>query len=186
MEGDPLNHLARFLRQGIGQEWRAELEATEFETHQQRLRGRTLPTVTTMLLHRGDRVTILAGPLQFAGKVAACGGDYVTLNTGQLRVDARLQKIGLVVSKGSSGGVQASGVAPTWRALLTELELSREPVELYGSSLGHSRQGRIRVVSEDHIWLVEPTGLDSYLPLEEISVVIRRNTEAAGGTGHVF
>jgi len=25
--------LARYLRQGVGQEWRAELEATEFEMH---------------------------------------------------------------------------------------------------------------------------------------------------------
>lgn len=178
-----MNHLARFLRQGVGQEWRAEMEATEFEIHQQRLRERTLPDVSTMLLHRGDRVTILAGRLQLAGQVVACGEDYVTVNTGQTRVDARLQRIGLVVIRGSSGGAHASGLAPTWRALLTELELSREPVELYGSSLGHSRHGRIRVVSEDHLWLVEPTGLDSYLPLEEISVVIRRHREAAGGTG---
>ena len=181
-EGDPLNHLARFLRQGVGQEWRAEMEATEFEVHQQRLRERTLPAVTTMLLHRGDRVTVLAGHLQLAGKVVACGEDYLTLNTGETRVDAHLPRIGLVVTRGRSGGARAAGVAPTWRALLTELELSGEPVELYGSSLGHSRQGRVRVVAEDHLWLVEPAGLDSYLPLEEISVVIRRHGEAGGGT----
>lgn len=181
-EGDPLNDLARFLRQGVGQEWRAEMEATEFEIHQHRLRGRTLPDVTTMLLHRGDRVTILAGSLQFAGKVVACGKDYLTLESGQVRVDACLQKIGLVVAKGSSGGAQASGVAPTWRALLAELELSGEPVQLYGASLGRSRQGTIRVVSADHIWLVEPAGLDSYLPLEEVSVVIRRHAKTVSGT----
>ena len=32
-----MTDLARFLRQGVGQEWRAELEATEFETHLDRL-----------------------------------------------------------------------------------------------------------------------------------------------------
>lgn len=179
-EGDPnsedeaWNNLARFLRQGVGQEWRAEMEATEFESRQQRLRKRSLQTVANMLLHRGDRVTILAGSLQFAGVVTECGGDYVTLDTGQHCVHARLQRIGLAVTRRPSGGGQASGVAPTWRALLVELELSSEPVELYGVTLGHSRRGRIKVVSEDHVWLVEPADVNCYLPIEEIAVIIRR------------
>jgi hypothetical protein len=173
-EDDSWNNLARFLRQGVGQEWRAEMEASEFETQQQRLRERSLQTVANTLLHRGDRVTILAGSLQFAGLVAACGEDYFTLDTGQRVIHARLQNIGLVVTKRSSGGGQASGEAPTWRALLSELELSSEPIELYGPALGHPRQGRIKVVSSDHVWLVEPAGVDSYLPLEEIAVIIRR------------
>lgn len=182
-DNDALTNLARSLRQGVGQEWRAELEATEFETHQHRLRGRTLGRVVRMLLHRGDQLTIQTGTMQWTGEVAGCGKDYLTLYTEQFCVDARLDRIVLVVTKRSSGGIEAKGLAPTWLARLKELELTEEPVELYGPSLGHSRKGRIRVVSTDHIWLVEKTGLDSYLPTSEIAVAIRRLQIAKSSTG---
>ena len=73
---DALSGLARFLRQGVGQEWRAELEATEFETHQHRLRRRTLRDVAGMLLHRGDRLTVQAGGLRLSGQLTSGGQDY--------------------------------------------------------------------------------------------------------------
>lgn len=169
---EPLANLARFLRQGVGQEWRAELEATEFETHQQRLRSRTLQNVTRMLLHRGDRLTVQTGKLQVSGEVVGCGADYLTLGTEGTRVDARLDRVAMVVTKQVAGGMETGGGAPTWRARFQELELTGEPVELYGPSLGGSWQGRIRVVSTDHIWLVHRAGSDVYLPFEEIVVVI--------------
>ncbi len=165
--------LARYLRQGVGQEWRAELEATEFETHQDRLRRRTLRDVTKMLLHRGDRLTMQIGELQLTGEVVGGGKDYVTINTEHLCVDARLARIALRVTKRSAGGTEARGMAPTWRARLTEMELTQEVVEVYAPSLGNPRRGRIRVVAVDHLWLVDPAGFDSYLPIDEIAVVTR-------------
>ncbi len=66
--------LVRYLRQGVGQEWRAELEATEFEIHQDRLRRRTLLDITKMLLHRGDRLTMRTGQLQLTGEVVGGAG----------------------------------------------------------------------------------------------------------------
>lgn len=178
-EDDPaddreLARLARYLRQGVGQEWRAELEATEFETHQERMRGRSLQGVVRMLLHRGDRLTVQAGNLQWSGEVVGCGEDYLTLAAGGLCVDARLDRITLVVAKQESGGMETRGTAGTWRARLRELELTDQPVEFYGPTLGRSRRGKIRVVSSDHIWLAERAGLDSYLPLEQIAVAISR------------
>ena len=173
-DAEELARLARYLRQGVGQEWRAELEATEFETHQERMRGRTLQGVVRMLLHRGDWLTIQTGNLQWSGEVVGCGEDYLTLGAGELCVDARLDRITLVVAKQESGGMETRGAADTWRARLRELELADQRVELYGPTLGPSRRGKIRVVSTDHIWLVEGTGLDSYLPLEEIVVAISR------------
>lgn len=173
-EPDPLTNLARSLRQGVGQEWRAEAEATEFETNQHRLRRRTILNVIEMLLHRGDQLTIRTGDLQWTGQVVGCGEDYLTLRNDHHCIDARLERLALVVTRRSSGGMKVKGVAPTWRARLQELELNEQPVELYGPSLGHPRSGRIRAVSVDHIWLVEPAGLESYLPIEEIAVAIRR------------
>ena len=170
---DAMADLARYLRQGVGQEWRAELEATEFETHQDRLRRRTLRDIAKMLLHRGDRLTMRTGQLQLTGEVVGGGRDYVTINTEHLCADARLDRVALRVTRRSSGGVEARGTAPTWRARLTEMELTQEMVEVYAPSLGVSQPGRIRVVATDHLWLVDPTGFDSYLPLEEIAVVIR-------------
>lgn len=170
---DTMADLARYLRQGVGQEWRAELEATEFETHQDRLRRRTLRDIAKMLLHRGDRLTIRTGRLQLTGEVVGGGRDYVTINTEHLCADARLDRVALRVTRRSTGGAEARGTAPTWRARLTEMELTQEMVEVYAPSLGVSQPGRIRVVATDHLWLVDPTGFDSYLPLEEIAVVIR-------------
>ncbi len=170
---DAMADLARYLRQGVGQEWRAELEATEFETHQDRLRRRTLRDIAKMLLHRGDRLTMRTGQLQLTGEVVGGGRDYVTINTEHLCADARLDRVALRVTRRSSGGVEARGTAPTWRARLTEMELTQEMVEVYAPSLGVSQPGRIRVVAADHLWLMDPTGFDSYLPLEEIAVVIR-------------
>lgn len=180
-EEEALTDLARHLRQGVGREWRAELEATELETHQHRLRGRTLRDVAEMLLHRGDLVTLRAGKLRLTGLVAGCGSDYLTLSTGRLCVDARLDRISMLVTKRSSGGTQARGTAPTWRARLTELELTQEPVELYAPSLLGSRRGRIRVVSADHLWLVESSGIDCYLPIDEVTAVIRHLTATDAG-----
>ncbi len=170
---DAMADLARYLRQGVGQEWRAELEATEFETHQDRLRRRTLRDIAKMLLHRGDRLTMRTGQLQLTGEVVGGGRDYVTINTEHLCADARLDRVALRVTRCSSGGAEARGTAPTWRARLTEMELTQEMVEVYAPSLGVSQPGRIRVVATDHLWLVDPTGFDAYLPLEEIAVVIR-------------
>jgi len=170
---DGFPDLARFLRQGVGQEWRAELEATEFETHQDRLRRRTLRDVARMLLHRGDRLTVQAGALKLSGHVTAGGTDYVTINTNHLCADARLGMVALRVTKRRSGGAQAGGMPSTWRARLTQMELTQETVQVHAPSLGVSLEGRIRAVAVDHVWLVDAAGFDIYVPFEEISVVTR-------------
>ncbi len=172
-EQESFTDLARYLRQGVGQEWRAELEATELEMHQHRLRGRTLQEVAEMLLHRGDQVTLQTRELQLVGEVVGCGRDYLTFNTDSLCVDARLDQVSLLVTKRPAGGTVTRGMAPTWRARLTELEITQEPVELYATTFRGSRRGRIRVVSIDHLWLSEPTGVDCYIPIEQISAAVR-------------
>ena len=126
-----------------------------------------------MLLHQGDHLTIQTGELRLTGEVVGCGADYLTLNTEHLCVDARLDRIVLEVSKRSSGGIEARGMAPTWRARLTELELTQEVVEVYAPLLGNTRRGRIRVAATDHSWLEDRAGFDFYLPIEEITAVIR-------------
>ena len=171
---EALADLARHLRLGAGQEWRAELEAAEIETHQHRLRRRTLRQVAEMLLHRGDLVTLQTGELRVTGTVTGCGLDYLTLETDSLCVDARLEHVSLLVAKRSAGGAETGETAPTWRAQLTEFELTQEPVELHAPSLLGSRKGRIRVVAADHVWLVEATGIDCYLPTGEIAAAVRR------------
>ena len=171
---EDMTDLARFLREGAGQEWRAEREATEFEVHQGRLRRRPMREVAQMLLHRGDRVTIEAIGSRFSGKVVGCGDDYVTVETDLVRVDARTDRIAMVVQRRSSGGAAAKGVAPTWRARLLELELGQAPVEVFTPLLGVSRKGRIRAVSSDHIWLAGANGEDCYLPIDQLTAITSR------------
>ncbi|MDE0675418.1 MAG: hypothetical protein F4Z41_00410 [Acidimicrobiia bacterium] len=170
---DALSGLARFLRQGVGQEWRAELEATEFETHQHRLRRRTLRDVAGMLLHRGDRLTVQAGGLRLSGQLTSGGQDYVTITTKHLCADVRLDMVALRVAKRNSGGARAGGMPSTWRARLTQMELTQETVEVHAPSLGVAQAGKIRAVAVDHVWLVDTAGFDFYVPFEEISVVTR-------------
>lgn len=173
-EEKPIRDLARDLRQGIGVEWRAELEATELEIHQDRLRQRTMSDIADMVLHRGDMVTLQTQGFQVCGEVVGCGEDYVTVNTDSLSVDARLDRFVIRVSRRSCGGTAAAGNAPTWRARLTELELTQERVELLAPPLSNPLRGRIRVVSLDHVWLIEATGIDCYLPLQQVNAVVRR------------
>lgn len=170
---DAMTDLARFLRQGVGQEWRAELEATEFETHQGRLRRRSLRDVTEMLLHRGDRLTMQAGDLRLSGEITGGGRDYVTVDAGGLSADARLGQVALRVTRRHSGGTRARGTPTTWRARLIELELNQETVEIHAPSLGVSLAGRIRAVAADHLWLVDAAGYDSYVPFEKVAVITR-------------
>ncbi len=172
-EQEPLADLARYLRQGVGQEWRAELEATELEIHQHRLRSRTLREVAEALVHRGDLVSVQTRDLQIVGQVVGCGQDYLTVNTQDLCADARLDHVCILVTKRAAGGITTKGWAPTWRARLTELELTAEPVELYACSLRGPRRGRIKVVSSDHLWLSESNGVDCYLPIKQVIAVIR-------------
>lgn len=172
-EQEPLADLARFLRQGVGQEWRAELEATELEVHQHRLRSRTLSEVAEELVHRGDLVSMQTRDLQFVGQVVGCGRDYLTVNTQDLCVDARLDQVCILVTKKAAGGTTTRGWAPTWRARLTELELTGEPVELFAGPLRGPRRGKIKVVSSDHLWLSEPNGVDCYLPIRQVTAAVR-------------
>lgn len=177
-EEENLGDLARFLRLGIGQEWRAELEATEIEVHQHRLRSRTLRDVAEMLLHRGDLVTLQAGDLQMTGEVVGYGSDYLTLTTESLCVDARLDRVSLRIARRTAGGLESRGWAPTWTARLAELEITGEPVEVCGPLFPERRKGRIRVVSADHVWLVGPAGIDYYIPTGQITALIRPLTVA--------
>jgi len=170
---EPLADLARYLRQGVGQEWRAELEATELEIHQHRLRSRTLREVAEALVNRGDLVSMQIGDLPVVGRVVGCGRDYLTVHTRNLGVDARLDQVCILVTRRACGGTTTRGAAPTWRARLTELELAAESVELYARSLRGPRRGKIRVVSADHLWLSEPNGVDCYLPIKQLTAVIR-------------
>ena len=126
-----------------------------------------------MLLHRGDRLTVQTGRLQLSGQVTAGGTDYVTINTEHLCADARLDRVALRVTKRHSGGAQAGGMPYTWRARLTQMELTQETVEVHAPTLGLSLAGRIRAVAVDHLWLVDTAGVDSYVPFDEISLVTR-------------
>lgn len=169
---DPLKDLARELRQGVGAELRAEAEITEQETHQGRLRKRTLSDVARQAANRGDQVTVPVAHRTFIGTVIHVGNDYLTLETAGEWVEIRLDAAPLRIRPHRSGGLSTTKGSATFKARLGEYEQTGERIELIIDG-GEVLPGTVTVVAVDHIMFEETSG-ETVVPLTRILAVARR------------
>lgn len=170
---DPLESLARELRESVGSEFRAEAEMVELETEIGRLRRRALHDVAREAANRGDRVSIVTVDRTVTGDISHVGRDYVSVETPTELLDARLDRVVLVFTPSTSGGVDPRGGSITFRARLSEFEQTGEPVELAATRLNVSVHGRIKVVASDHVVLEDLDGVRNVLPLDTVDLVLR-------------
>lgn len=170
--GDPLKDLARELRQGAGAELRAEAEITERETHQGRLRKRTLADVARQAANRGDQVTATVAHRTFIGTVIHVGNDYLSLETAGEWVEIRLDAAHLRIRPNRSGGLSTTKGSATLKARLGEYEQTGERIELIVDG-GEVLTGVVRVVAVDHV-MFEETHEETVAPLAMILAVVRR------------
>jgi hypothetical protein len=170
-EHDPFDELAREMRLGPGAEMRAEAEAVEQETHQGRLRHRSLGDVARSWAARGDITTVTAGDAALTGRVIHVGSDYLTLETQTQLVEIRLDQAMVRVQPQPAGGVPLARGSVTFTARLAEFEQTGEPVTVVAGS--HHVSGFIEVGAVDHVVVTDETGAQTFIPHHLIQRVIR-------------
>lgn len=168
-----LDDLARQLRQGAGEDLRAEAAEDEELTELQRLRRHTLAEAARRAMHRGDRITVSTAGLTLAHPVVAVGTDYLTMEDEDRWVDVRLTEAALTVDPRPAGGRSGRPAAATFRARMMEHEQELAAVEVVTREAGRWA-GRIEVVTTDHLALADDDGLKTYLPLPLVLVVFSR------------
>lgn len=170
---DPIENLARELRETVGSEFRAEAEIVEFETEIGRLRRRSTRDVAREAANRGDQVSIVAASRTVTGSVVHVGKDYLSIDTPTEHVDARLDVVALVITPSPAGGLDPRGGSITFKARLSEFEQTGEHVELAAPRIGASVQGRIEVVAEDHVIVIDADGRQNIVPLGTVDLAFR-------------
>lgn len=172
-ENDGLEDLARALRQGPGQEWREEAATDETLTERQRQRHLGLVDVARDAMHRGDRVTAMAGGLSLTHPLIAVGSDYLTMDDGERIIDIPVAAAVLQVDRRPAGGQSGKPGAGTFRARLAELEQDGVRVEVV-TGTGLREEGTLMLVGTDHVVVGEPGGPRAYVPLAAVAVVFSR------------
>jgi hypothetical protein len=170
---DPLEDLARELRQTVGAEFRAEAEVTEHETHIGRLRRLGLADVARAAMHRGDVISLITGSRTITGVAVFTGKDYLVCQTPTEIVDAPFDRVVIRVDPSASGGHTTRGGAITFKARLAELEQTGEPVTLVSADAGMEVFGTLAVVATDHCIVQDSDGPRFHLPINQITLIVR-------------
>ncbi len=170
---DPLEELARELRQTVGAELRAEAEITEQETHVGRLRRLGMADAARAAMHRGDIVSLITATRTITGVPVYVGKDYLVCQTKADVVDAPFERVVIRVERRPQGGHTTRGGSITFKARLSELEQSGEMVTLTTADAALEVQGRIAIVATDHCIVEHPEGPRLHIPISQIALVIR-------------
>jgi hypothetical protein len=170
-----LDELAAELRLSVGREIRWEAEDIEADALKLTLRRRTLSDAVVELLHRGDLVSFITPPLTVTGLLGHCRGDLAVMNAGDAIVSANLAGPVVVRREQSarSGGSSSTGGSGSFKARLSELELTGESIGLITPSTADIIVGHIDVVGVDHIVMTGPGDIDWYIPLPTIALVVQ-------------
>lgn len=164
------------LRQGYEDERLAEQAEYEELAAKDHLRRRELSDVVRELVHRGDRVTVVAGGQTFAGEFTHAAGDLACLRTriGEVDLNLGVPTVIRVVERVAQGGRSPAGGAKSFKARLFEHEAAGFPVEVGGQVPGGELTGRIDAVATDHVVMSELNGHASVVPLTLIAYVMAR------------
>lgn len=173
---EEFDDLAAELRRRVAAEFRSEAEEVELLVQLQRRRKAILRDVATTAMHQGHGVTVHCLESNWSGEVLAVGSDYLSLLTATHFIEARLDSIAIALSPSRKGGRTGRPASATFRARLTEFELTREEVTLRCRSPLLEASGVIEVVATDHIEVSLPTGR-CYLPLDGVVMAIRSRPE---------
>jgi hypothetical protein len=175
-EPEEFDDLAAELRRRVAAEFRSEAEEVELLVQLQRRRHASLRDVATMAMHQGHGVTVHCLEGNWSGELLAVGSDYLSLLTGTHFVEARLDSIAIALSPAREGGRAGKPASATFRARLTEFELTGEELTLRCKSPLFEARGVIEVVATDHVEVRLATGR-YYLPLDGVVMAIRSRPE---------
>lgn len=148
-----LGDLARELRAGAGDAFRAEAEEGERLAARAALRRRTLVDVAVAAAERGETLTVLCGERRFSGGVRHAAKDLLTIVAPGGPVHVNLAGAVVVhVGRAGPGRDERTGEdTPSFKARLFELELAGTELDVgIGVSPGEL-VGCIRAVAVDHV-----------------------------------
>ena len=170
MDEQPDPELEAHLRQ-VGRELIEEAAEDEQLTELLRRRRLDLAARARELVHRGDRVRAETGAHTFSGQVIYAGSDFATLDRGEDTVEVALEAAVWAVEPGDSTGHDQAGEPLTFRARLSELASTSEPVRLIVGD-GRAILGSIAVVAIDHVEIAQDHNT-IVVPLRLITAVVR-------------
>ncbi len=170
---DPNDELARELRWGPGAELRAEAEITELETHQGRLRRRTIHDLARQSMNRGDVVTVDVGGTSVTGSIDAVGSDYMVITTASAVVDVAFESVVLRFARSSARGRSTRPGSATLKARLAEYEQTGETVRVVAPEVGIDTTGRVRVAAVDHVIVEDQQRGEMVIPYSKVALIFR-------------
>lgn len=173
---EEFDDLAAELRRRVAAEFRSEAEEVEHLVQLQRRRKALLRDVATAAMHQGQGVTIRCLGEEWSGELLAVGSDYLSLLTASHFLEARLGSIAIGLTPARQGGRTGKPASDSFRARLTEFELTGEELTLRSSSPIVEATGVIEVVATDHVE-VRLAAERCYLPLDGIVMAIRSRPE---------
>ena len=170
-----LEELAAELRQSISREIRWEAEDVEADALKMTLRRRSLSDAVVELMNRGDVVSFVTQLLTATGLLTQCRGDLAILETHGAIVSANLSGpvVVRVVERVRAGGASSSGGSGSFKARLSELELTGETVGIVTPSTADIIAGRIGIVGTDHIVTVGSGDVEWYIPIPTIALIVQ-------------
>jgi hypothetical protein len=171
-EPEEFDDLAAELRRRVAAEFRSEAEEVERLVQLQRRRKAVLRDVATAAMHQGQGVTLRCLEDEWSGELLAVGTDYLSLRTGTHFLDARLDSIAIRLTRARKGGRTGKPASGTFKARLTEFELTGEEVTLRCSRPIIEVTGVIDVVATDHVEMRLPNER-CYVPLDGVVMAIR-------------
>jgi len=154
---------------------RSEAEESESDAAKLAARTRALSDVAFDAMTRGDLLAVTSSDRSYVGTVRYARGDLVSLETDGGWIDANLSgPLHLVIRRRAySDGFDRVAGAKTFKARLSEHELTGEPIEIVAPLAGVSMKGRIAAVAKDHVMLTTADGQDVFVPLSQIAFVVR-------------
>lgn len=172
MDERPDPELEAHLREA-GRELIEEAAEDEHLTELLRRRRLDLSERAREFVHRGDRIRAETGAHTFSGQVTYAGADFATVDRGEDTVEVALESAVWAVERSDSPGHEQTGEPLTFRARLSELASTSEPVRLIVGD-GRAILGSIAVVATDHVEVVQDLNT-IVVPIRLISAVVRSN-----------
>ena len=141
-------------------EVRAEQADYEHMALQAERRARSLADVARELMVRGDVVEVRTGATALVGRIIHVGADLAVLRTVRGAVDLALPRAHRlrVVERARSGGTPPARGARTFRARLTEHEVSAVRLTILTAD-GEEVDGTVEAVAQDHVLVATRHGV---------------------------
>lgn len=156
-------------------ELRSDAEESESDAAALAARQRDLTDVVFDAMAAGDLLAITSLDRTYTGVVTYARRDLVSIRTAGAGVDANLAgPLHLVVKeRAHAAGLDLGSGAPSFRARLSEYELSGETVEIVAPAAGAALTGRITAVARDHVVITSEDVEAAFVPLTKIAFVVR-------------